>query len=82
MKKSLFVKKTKNNKTTAVATEGTNSALSSKPSYMLDVMGVNLATQNSYSEEKTGEKAFISNNYLDMQEVNSDFNILFLKNRL
>jgi hypothetical protein len=44
MKKPLFVKKSTNSKTKAVSSEGTNSALSSKPSYMLDVMGVNLAT--------------------------------------
>ena len=82
MKKPLFVKKSTNSKTKAVSSEGTNAALSSKPSYMLDVMGVNLATSKVYSEETTGEKAFISNNHLDMQEVNSDLNILFLKNRL
>jgi excinuclease UvrABC helicase subunit UvrB len=56
MKKPLFVKKSTNSKTKAVSSEGTNAVLSSKPSYMLDVMGVNLATSKVYSEETVGDK--------------------------
>lgn len=41
--------------------EKENQELSSMPSYMLDVIGKNLGTTKTYSEETIGEKSVLSN---------------------
>jgi hypothetical protein len=78
MTKQLFKKSEKAKSSKVKTAEKENLALSTKPSYILDVLGKNIGTTKKISDDAAGEKTslsgrLISESFLnEKQEINSN----------